>query len=154
MDLKEKLKQEIRSKKQSQIDWKKRKKDWISSINKLHQLIENWFSDFKIEGLVKFKKTEKTLNEEYIGSYNVNVLHLVFANGKEIIVEPMGTLVIGAWARFDIYARGYNSGKYYILRFMDDEENFSWNLTNPENTRTQRQLTKEELEKIFEKWLT
>ncbi|MBA7557239.1 hypothetical protein ES705_49983 [subsurface metagenome] len=154
MGLKDKLKQDIQSKEKAQVDWRKRKEDWIYSVNELNQLITDWFSDFKAEGLVEFKTTEKTHTEEYIGSYKVNVLHLCFVNGKEIIIEPMGTLIIGAWARFDVYARGYNSGKYYILRYKDEEGNFTWNIANPENKRNVEPLTKVTLEQIFEKWLS
>ena len=154
MNLKEKLKQDIQSKKQVQVDWDRRREDWISSVNELNKLITNWFSDYKKDGLVEFKTTIKTIKEEYIGAYKVNVLHLYFANDREIIVEPMGTLIIGAWARFDVYARGYNSGKYYILRYKDEEGNFTWNIANPENIRKYEPLTKEILEQIFEKWLS
>ena len=154
MSLKDRLKKDIESKEQSRVDWGKRKSDWLDSVNELNQQIQNWFSDFKDEGLLEFKYTEKSNSEEYIGSYKVNVLHLCFANGQEIIIEPMGTLIIGAWARFDIYVRGYNSGKYYILRYKDDGDTYSWKIANPNDKRNVEPLTKEILEQIFDKWLS
>lgn len=154
MALKDKLKKDIESQEQAKVDWDKRKADWISSVDELNQLIREWFADYKADGLVEFKTTEKLNTEEYIGSYTVNILHLLFANDKEIIIEPMGTLIIGAWARFDIYVRGYNSGKYYILRYKDDEGNFTWNIVNPENRKNVKPLTKVILEEIFEEWLS
>lgn len=154
MSLKDKLKKDLRSKKQSEIDWDKRKSDWINSVNELNQQIQDWFSDFKDEGLLEFKLNEKSNSEEYIGLYKVNELHLCFANGKEVVIEPMGTLIIGAWARFDVYARGYNSGKYYILRYKDEEGNYTWNIVNPDNRKNVEPLTKEVLEQIFDKWLS
>ncbi|GAI66268.1 unnamed protein product, partial [marine sediment metagenome] len=33
MGLKDKLKQDIQSKEKAQVDWRKRKEDWISSVN-------------------------------------------------------------------------------------------------------------------------
>ncbi len=154
MGLKDKLKQEIQDKEKSKIDWTKRKKEWVASVNELNKLITNWFTDYKTEGLVDFKLSEKSNAEEYIGKYKVNILHLCFANGKEIIIEPMGTLIIGAWGRFDVYARGYNSGKYYILRYKNDEGKFSWHIVNAQTKRDIKLLTKENLEEIIEKWLS
>lgn len=153
MNLKDRLKQEIRSQEKSQIDWTKRKYDWIASVDELYGLVTNMFNDYKTEGLLEFKWTEKQISEEYIGSYAVKILHLVFANGREIIVEPMGTLIIGAWGRFDFYARGYNSGKYYILCYKSDQGKFSWEVVNAQTKSDNGPLTKESLEQIIEKWL-
>jgi len=151
--LKEKLKRELKSDEQSHVDWVKRKNDWIASVDELNTQIQDWFGDFKEEGLVEFELTRKSNTEEYIGSYEVNVLHLNFTNGREVIVEPMGTLIIGAWARFDIFMRGYNSGRYYILRDKDKNGNFSWSIANPDHIRDIKPLNKVILEEIFDKWL-
>ncbi len=154
MNLKEKLKHEIQSKEKEKIDWAKRKEEWVASVNELNELIKKWFTDYHTEGLLEFKISEKENTEEYIGKYKVNMLHLCFTNGKEVIVEPMGTLIIGAWGRYDVYARGYNSGRYYILRNKDEDENFSWNIVNPQTKRDVKPLTKESLEEIIEQWLS
>ncbi|MBK8586393.1 MAG: hypothetical protein IPN88_13585 [Bacteroidetes bacterium] len=105
MNLKDKLKKEIQSSENSKVDWEKRKSEWINSVNELNEMIIEWFSDYKAEGLLDFKFSEKENTEEYIGNYKVNILHLCFTTGKEIVIEPIGTLIIGAWARFDVYAR-------------------------------------------------
>lgn len=154
MSLKEKLKQDIGAKKNAQIDWGKRKDEWLASVNELNQLITGWFSDYETEGLVEFKLTEESKSEEYLGAYTVNVLSLCFANGQEIIVEPIGTLIIGAWARFDFYVRGYNSGKYYILRDKSEEGQFSWRIVNAQTKSDSAPLTKKRLEEIIEQWLS
>jgi hypothetical protein len=60
MSLKEKLKLDVRSKEKSQIDWAKRKEEWIASVNQLNELIMNGFADYKLEGLVDFKFSEKS----------------------------------------------------------------------------------------------
>jgi len=125
---------------------------WFSK--KLDKLVTGWFSDYKTEGLLDFKRADKSITEEYIGEYTVKVLSLCFENGKEIIIEPMGTLIIGAWGRFDIYARGYNSGKYYILRYKSEEGQFSWHIVNAQTKRDTKPLTKESIEEIIEKWLS
>lgn len=153
MSLKEKLKQELETSQKRQVDWEKRKSDWLKSVEELQELIVGWFSDYQSEGLVSFSYTDKTHSEEYIGEYKVRVLHLNFANGREVVVEPMGTLIIGAWARFDFYLRGYNSNKYYILRFRN-EDKFSWNIIDSEKKKGQQPLTKEYLEKVIGEWLS
>jgi hypothetical protein len=154
MGLKDKLKQDIQSKEKSQVNWSKRKDEWIASVRDLNNLITDWFSDYKTEGLLDFEISDKSNDEEYIGKYTVNVLHLFFSNGKEIIVEPMGTLIIGAWGRFDIYVKGYNSGKYYILRYKSEDGQFSWHIVNAQIKSDIKPLTKENLEEIIEKWLS
>ncbi len=153
MSLKERLKQELKTSKESPVDWEKRKRDWLESVEELYRLVTSWFSDYKSEGLVNFSYSEKTHSEEYIGEYTVKVLHLNFANGKEIVIEPMGTLIIGAWARFDFFLRGYNSNKYYILRFKD-EDNFSWHIVDAEKKKGQHPLSKEYLEKVIDGWMS
>ncbi|HQW23328.1 MAG TPA: hypothetical protein PLI47_08505 [Bacteroidia bacterium] len=154
MNLKDKLKKEIQSNENSKVDWEKRKSEWINSVNELNEMIIEWFSDYKAEGLLDFKFSEKENTEEYIGNYKVNILHLCFTTGKEIVIEPIGTLIIGAWARFDVYARGYNSGKYFILRYKEESGEFTWHISNPQNRRDVQVLSKEVLESIFEKWLS
>lgn len=154
MNLKDKLKQEIQSKEQVQVDWDKRKKDWVASVKELDELIINWFSDYVDEGLLEFKKTVKTHTESYIGSYKVDVLHFLFANNREIVIEPMGTIILGAWGRYDVYAKGYNSDKYYILRNRNEDQSFSWNFVNAQTKRNIKPLSKEILEEVFEKWLS
>jgi len=153
MNLKDKLKQDIKSKKNSHIDWKIRMDERVGSVDQLDNLVTEWFSDYKTEGLLDFKRADKSITEEYNGEYTVKVLSLCFANGKEIIIEPMGTLIIGAWGRFDIYARGYNSGKYHILRYKSEEGQFSWHIVNAQTKRDIKPLTKESIEEIIEKWM-
>ena len=154
MSLKDKLKKEIESAENSKVDWEKRRSEWVDSVKELDDLIMDWFSDYKTEGLLDFKFSQKENREEYIGNYTVNILHLCFSTGKEIVVEPIGALIIGAWARFDVYAKGYNSAKYLILRYKSDSGEFSWHISNPQNRRDVQPLTKEVLESIFEKWLS
>ena len=101
MNLKDKIKQDIVLQEQSKVDWKRRKVEWLESIDILFNLIKGWFNDYEKESLVKFSYSDKSMSEEYIGSYKTNVLHVNFANGKEIIIEPAGTLIIGAWGRCD-----------------------------------------------------
>lgn len=154
MSLKDKLKEEIQSKEKLQVDWEKRKKDWVSSVKELNALIVDWFSDYEEEGLLKFEKTIKPHTEDYIGSYTVEVLHLLFPNNREIIIEPIGTIILGAWGRCDVYARGYNSDKYYILRYKNEDGSFSWKFVNAQSKRDVKPLSKIILEEVFEKWLS
>ena len=153
MALRDKL-QKIQPNDESQIDWDKRKKDWISSVDQLNNMIKSWFNDYEKDNLLKFEITTKNIIEEFVGSYEVNELHLIFADNKDVVIEPMGTLIIGAWARFDVFIRGYNSEKYYILCYKDDSGNSTWKIVNAQNKIDIVPLTKERLEQIFEKWLS
>ncbi|MDZ7898450.1 MAG: hypothetical protein U5N85_10560 [Arcicella sp.] len=153
MALRDKL-QKIQPNDKSQIDWGKRRTDWISSVDELNNKIKEWFDDYANDNLLKFEITTKNIIEEFIGSYEVNELHLIFADNKEVVIEPMGTLIIGAWARFDIFVRGYNSEKYYILCYKDDSDKYTWKIVNAQNKIDAAPLTKRKLEQIFEKWLS
>lgn len=153
MALRDKL-QKIQPNDKSQIDWEKRKADWISSVGELNNIIKEWFNDYENDNLLKFEITTKNIVEEFVGSYQVDELHLIFADNKDVVIEPMGTLIIGAWARFDIFVRGYNSEKYYILCYKDDFGKSTWKIVNAQNKMDIVPLTKDRLEQIFEKWLS
>ena len=154
MSLKEKLKQNIEFQEKDKQTWNIRRQEWLEAIDELNLLIITWFNDYKKEGLIDFTTSQKLNSEEFIGAYEVTVLHLIFSNQKEIIIEPKGTLIIGAWGRFDMYLRGFNSDRYYILRFKDESGSFSWNIRNPADKKSIIPLTKDNLEKIFEQWLS
>ncbi|MEM7107894.1 MAG: hypothetical protein AAF519_06685 [Bacteroidota bacterium] len=154
MGLKERLKRELKTDHKSDVNWEKRKNDWLNSIETLYGRITGWFSDYESEGLVSFDYSEKTHSEDYIGEYSTKKLHLRFTNGKEVVVEPMGTLIIGAWGRFDFYLRGYNSHKYYILIFKDDDQSPRWSIVNAETKKEQQPLSKRYLEKVIDTWFS
>jgi len=154
MSLKDKIKKEVELQEKEKVDWAEVKREWLDSIDSLYELLRNWFSDYEREKLLAFNISEKHLNEEYIGSYNAKLLHINFANGKEIIVEPVGRLIIGAVGRFDIYAKGFKTDKFYIIRYRDDDSVFSWHIVNRTQGRIVSPLTKEILEKTFEEWLS
>lgn len=155
MTLKERLKNDLRARSSSTIDWDKRREEWIASMNDFKSMILDWFEDYQKEGLVTFSFSKKAISEEFVGLYDAEILQLQFSNGKEIVLEPMGSLVIGASGRYDLFMRGFNSDKYYILKQRDDDDtDYSWFVVSAKNVTDSQKLSKESLEQIIEKWLS
>lgn len=155
MTLKERLKNDLRARSSSTIDWDKRREEWIASMNDFKSMILDWFEDYQKEGLVTFSFSKKAISEEFVGLYDAEILQLQFSNGKEIVLEPMGSLVIGASGRYDLFMRGFNSDKYYILKQRDDDDtDYSWFVVSAKNVTDNQKLSKESLEQIIEKWLS
>ncbi len=154
MSLKDKIRKDVELQEKAHVNWDATKKEWLDSIDSLYGTIKNWFGDYEKEKLASFSASEKHLNEEYLGSYNAKVFHINFANGKEIIIEPIGRLIIGAVGRLDIYVKGFKTDRFYIIRYKDEGDVFSWHLVNKTQGRIVSSLTKDVLEKTFEEWLS
>ncbi len=83
------------------INWKKRKKNWLNSIDSLYSDIEEWLKPFIEKELMEIKRKKLNLDEEYIGQYEVPLLDVYI--GKDIIsLKPKGTLILGSYGRIDM----------------------------------------------------
>ena len=89
---------------QERIDWNKMREEWVKHIEGFYQVVKNWLKDYVEEGKVTIKTLAMTLNEEPIGPYKTHKLLLKIAN-QEVILSPVGTLLIGAKGRIDMESR-------------------------------------------------
>ncbi|MDA3895310.1 MAG: hypothetical protein PF482_04065 [Desulfobacteraceae bacterium] len=92
--------------KDSEIDWQKQKQEWIEFIKKFYDEVEQWLKPYVDQEKLKYHYNDLEITEEYIGTYSVKSMDIIFANQK-VKIEPLGTLLIGTKGRVDMEgARG------------------------------------------------
>lgn len=96
---------------EEKIDWGKHKDEWLQSLNKIYGQIESWLNDLEDSDVISFGYKNKEINEEHIGIYNANNMIIKIAS-EQILLEPIGTLLIGAKGRIDM------KGKNGIIKFV------------------------------------
>lgn len=91
------------------INWDEKKDFFIEKINEFYKHMDTFLEPFKDKISLKSKK--HTINEDYIGSYEVDKKTLHIKN-KDITFTPIGTNLIGAWGRIDM------EGENGIVKFV------------------------------------
>jgi lysyl-tRNA synthetase class II len=97
--------------KTKEIDWTKKKDDWLEKLNKLYADIESWLNDFE-KDVISIKYIDKEINEEHIGMYSARKMILRIAD-EQVVLDPVGTLLIGAAGRVDMI--GKNGKVKFVL---------------------------------------
>jgi hypothetical protein len=99
-----KLQEFIRSRSKSsskQVNFSGRKKAWIDSITTLYQEVDKWLTPLLKDKSVRFHKTTVEIAEDHIGTYQIDILHILIGKDKVSFI-PKGALVIGGNGRIDI----------------------------------------------------
>jgi hypothetical protein len=86
---------------QPDIDWNKQRDEWLAYLDGLYKEIETLLGDYIQNGQILLRYQNVQLNEEEIGTYQARRL-IVKIGGKEIVLEPIGTLLIGTKGRVDV----------------------------------------------------
>jgi len=94
------------------IDWQARKEKWLTSLCDLYDLIKSWLRPLEKDGTLRYSSTQVTLQEDYLGSYHVDVLSLHIGKLK-VDFYPKGTLIVGAEGRVDV--RGPKAVRTLVL---------------------------------------
>lgn len=81
------------------INWDLKKEEWIEEVNSFLKQIGNYFTNYKDN--VVINEQSFTINEEYLGSYEIKKLILNF-NSDTVIFTPVGRNIIGARGRIDM----------------------------------------------------
>jgi len=95
------------------IDWGARKDRWISEITRLYDQIKEWLAPLEKDEVVRYSTLTMTLQEDPIGSYQVDVLMLLVGK-QRVEFRPKGTLIVGANGRVDI--QGPRAMRTIVLR--------------------------------------
>ncbi len=83
------------------IDWNKQKQEWLDYLDKLYADVETYLSDYIKAGSITLKWSPIELNEENIGTYQVQRL-FIDIGPQQISLTPVGTLLIGTKGRVDV----------------------------------------------------
>jgi hypothetical protein len=85
----------------AEIDWNKVRDEWLAHLDALYKKIEELLGDYVGSGQILVRYQDVQLNEEDIGTYSARRLTIKIG-GKEIVLEPVGTLLIGTKGRVDV----------------------------------------------------
>ena len=153
MSLRDKLKRLKDDEAASCIDWEMKKNNWINSVRQLYDTIMNWFADLEKGGFVRFAQIEDEHSEEHIGPYKINLLTMDFSKRK-LVLQPVGTNIIGAHGRVDMFPQGFrDQGVMLILFRAHTEPKERWEIWLDKSSKNAKSLTKENLESLIEGWL-
>src|SRR5271157_3693933 len=90
------------------IDWSKERDEWLGYLQQLYERIAEYLDEYIKGGTIKLRDSMIELNEENIGAYKAK--RLVIAIGaQEIVLTPVGTLLIGSKGRVDVEGSAGNS---------------------------------------------
>lgn len=78
-----------------------RKEAWCQHVDILYTQIKELLNDFIEDGTVILTEHEVLITENFLGSYWINELHLMFGK-NEIHFKPVGANVLGAYGRVDM----------------------------------------------------
>jgi len=98
---------------ESEVDWEAKRDRWLVNIKRLYAQVRKWLSPLEADGVVQYSLRPKTLCEDYIGSYDVDVL-LILVGKQRIEFRPRATLVVGADGRVDV--RGQRAERTIVLQ--------------------------------------
>lgn len=102
------------------IDWEKRKGKWLACLDDLYSLVKSWLTPLEQDNTVSYSITQTTLQEDYLGSYQVDVLSLHIGD-QTVDFHPKGTLIIGAEGRVDVRGQRairtlvFNEGDWFVV---------------------------------------
>jgi hypothetical protein len=86
---------------QPDIDWNRQRDEWLVYLDRLYNEIHSLLSSYTQSGQIQLQYQKVELNEEEIGTYQARRL-IIKIGGKEIVLEPIGTLLIGTKGRVDV----------------------------------------------------
>ena len=157
LTLKEKLAERAKlQEKEKAIDWEERKALWLEQVAKLYDGLEQWFQEYIHDAYMTFRRAKKaSLTEKDIGSYEIEILEIDIQDDI-VVFEPVGTNVIGASGRIDVYLRGHKADHVMLLLFEangEREQPWRWKLVFEESAFDFNKARFEELLLWwFEKW--
>jgi len=153
MGLKDVLKENLASIKESEKESIKKRITTIDAVNEINKKIQSGFSTYKDDGLLKFKVTEKSFSEEGVGVFKINELSLCFSNGKEIAFELDGKILNKEQSfYFRVFCKNHNYGSAYIYKSMYSHYSDHWNYAYPSGGLSVFHFDEYLLESLFEYW--
>ncbi len=105
---------------EKQVDWDKRKSNWISSVNGLYNQIKLWLAPSIEKGHIKVLEKPIELIEDYLGKYKINRLD-IYVGSEKVSLIPKGSLIVGAYGRIDF------EGNRKDVMFIEEDWN-NWHV--------------------------
>ncbi|MFZ0705690.1 MAG: hypothetical protein WAM71_08825 [Candidatus Korobacteraceae bacterium] len=83
------------------VNWTKERDEWLRNLQRLYEEVEAFLAEYVKKNEIRLTYRPVSLHEEYIGSYEARQM-LIGVGRSEILLNPVGTFIIGAWGRVDI----------------------------------------------------
>ena len=90
------------AKEEPSIDWIQVRDDWKKHLDEFYQLAQKFLRKYIAQEKVRITWTTKQINEEYIGSYDVEFLEVQIGTIK-VHFDPIGTRILGVKGRVDMH---------------------------------------------------
>jgi len=130
------------------VDWNVERDCWLAAIGELYHRIEAWLAPLQQKGLVACSRIPVQLFEEKIGAYTADSLVLEFGP-HEIVLEPKGTLIVGARGRVDVFRRGSRGGQIMLILSGSKEEP-RWEIWPTRDPRQRKAMEQPSFEEMLE----
>ncbi len=134
-----------------EVDWNAERDWWLSALEDLYRQIEVWLAPLQQKGLVVSSRVPVQLSEEKMGTYTADELVLEFGP-QEIVLEPKGTLIVGACGRVDVFRRGAR-GEQVMLILSGSKAEPRWEIWPTRNPRQRKAMEQPSLEGLLETML-
>jgi hypothetical protein len=83
------------------VDWDDRREKYLKAVEDLYALMASVLADPIADGTVKVRRRPKDLTEDYLGTYAVDDLLLLFGD-EQVRFSPRGRNILGAEGRVDV----------------------------------------------------
>ncbi|PLS01936.1 hypothetical protein [Neobacillus cucumis] len=93
-----------------EINWENHKQEWLKSLDEFYTNIQTWLAPL-VGANLSLQLEPDVLVEDKIGSYETNKM-VIYIKGEKVVLQPIGTLIIGAKGRIDMI------GPYGKVRFI------------------------------------
>lgn len=135
-------KQHSKADEKAEIDWNKKRNEWLIYLDQFYEKIRGFLKDYTEPGDLSIEPSEKIIHEELIGEYKTTSMTIRF-KGNEVILDPIGTNLIGAKGRVDmkgsagtvkfVLVNKQSSGPMIKLMIQIAEEPVEEEIENQEN---------------------
>lgn len=86
---------------QEEVDWDLRRERWLEKLGEFYNFVDSSLKKYVDRDKVRIIHGTKSLNEQYIGSYEAPT-RLVEIGDNRISLVPVGSMLIGAYGRVDM----------------------------------------------------
>jgi len=90
------------------VDWIKEREEWLTRLQQLYDRITEYLGEYIQGGTIKLRESTINLNEDKIGAYTAKRLTIIIGS-REILLTPVGTLLIGSKGRVDVEGSAGNT---------------------------------------------
>jgi hypothetical protein len=128
---------------------------WVKEVNGLYKTIKTWLSQYSKNGYITFSNNKLQLQDDDLGSYEINSLELDIVGDHKIVFKPIEAGFIGAIGRIDVshFSPDDVNHKHMMLLIQDSKGNLHWKLWKNLNIGNQIAFNKQTLDDLLHQWI-